>query len=49
MRPPSEIWLDEEALTAHFEAVKDRLKSGSGGDDSESIPTEQNELTKGLR
>lgn len=55
MRPPHEIWLDEDALADHFDAVKANLKAGrtgGGGDDEwESIPSagSQNELTKNLR
>lgn len=47
-RPPEEIWLNPEALNAHFEAVKARYASG----DDEEVPggeLAQNELTKGLK
>lgn len=51
MRPPEDIWLDEEALGDHFENVRQRVKSGdtSGGEDWEDIPQQQNELTAGIR
>jgi hypothetical protein len=51
-RPPEHMWLDEEALQAHWERVKARYSSqASGGSaDMEAIPTlDQNELTKDLR
>lgn len=48
-RPPEEIWLDDEALSDHFESVKNAMKSGSsGGSDMEPID-QQNEITRGLR
>jgi hypothetical protein len=44
------MWLDDEALTDHFENVKARMRSGATSDDGwEDIPTEQNELTRDLR
>ena len=49
-RPPREIWLDDEALDDHFQNLKARLRSGASQDDGwEDIPSEQNELTRGLR
>ena len=48
-QPPEHIWLDQEALNAHFESVMDRYRSPDG---NESVPDpdfEQNELTRGLR
>jgi hypothetical protein len=52
MRPPQEIWLDDEAIADHFDSVKARLSSGSGNagssEDWEEVPV-QNELTRGLR
>jgi hypothetical protein len=49
-QPPESIWLDNEALDAHFEAVKARYRSPrTAGEEMESVPLEQNELTKGLR
>lgn len=50
-QPPQHIWLDNEALNAHFDWVRDKYKSKSDG--VESVPDpgvlDQNELTKGLR
>jgi len=52
-QPPEEIWLDPEALTAHFADVKERWKAGSsGGKDWERIedaPMTENELAKEWR
>lgn len=51
-RPPERIWLDDEALNQHFGAIQERYRSGSGGEDWESIPDaefEQNEVTAGFR
>lgn len=48
MRPDESIWLDDEALTGHFELVKQRAEDKAGG--YEQIPDmEKNELTEGLR
>lgn len=46
-RPPTGIWLEDEALEAHFDEVRRRYRGGTGT--SESVPLEQNELTRGLR
>lgn len=45
--PPEEIWLDPEAVSDHFDRVKDKHKNP----DMESIdePTTQNELTAQIR
>lgn len=51
-QPPEEIWLDNEALTSHFQAVKEKWKAeyGSGsGDTVESAPMTDNELAKEWR
>jgi hypothetical protein len=53
-RPPERIWLDDKALSDHFEAVSERYRSPSGGgrSDWESIPGSdfaQNELTAQFR
>jgi hypothetical protein len=53
-RPPERIWLDDKALTAHFEAVSERYRhpGSSGGSDWETIPGQdfaQNELTAQYR
>lgn len=51
-RPPEEIWLDDEALSSHFDALRDKLRStgsGESNDEWESVPPAQNELTKDLR
>jgi hypothetical protein len=47
-RPPEEIWLDDEALSDHFEGVKAAMKAGTSGGDMEPID-QQNEFTRGLR
>lgn len=48
-QPPESIWLNNEALDAHFEAVKEKYRNPHGADEQEQVPLEQNELTKGLR
>lgn len=48
-RPPQDIWMDDEALNAHFEAVRTKLRRTSQGNDWEDIPGDQNELTKKIR
>lgn len=49
-QPPREIWLDDDALEAHFVGVKARREQRSGGRGTEQVPEmRQNELTKGLR
>lgn len=49
--PPEEIWLDDEALNAHFDDVRERWKSKGSGGQTEAVADvdEQNELTRGLR
>lgn len=46
-RPPREIWLDDDALEAHFNMIEARRNDGSGSEDVPDL--EQNEMTKGLR
>ncbi len=49
-QPPEAIWLNDQAITEHFDRVKARYESGMA-DDMEEVPQaplEQNELTKGL-
>lgn len=47
-QPPERIWLDEEAITEHFERVKARYGGGSAMEEVPQAPLEQNELTRGL-
>lgn len=50
-RPPESIWLDDDAITSHFEAIDQRRKSSTRGD-SVAVPQagmDQNELTAELR
>lgn len=46
-QPPEEIWLDSEAIAAHFESVHAKYRTGSD-DDVEAV-MDQNELTRDLR
>ncbi len=46
-RPPERIWLDDDALSAHFEAVNARYANPREADDVGALT--QNELTAGLR
>jgi hypothetical protein len=49
-RPPERIWLNDDELTAHFEAVENRRSQGAAG--IEAVPAadmEQNELTADFR
>lgn len=47
-QPPERIWLDPEALEAHFDEVRRKRKSKSSG--TEKVPDlQQNELTKDLQ
>lgn len=50
-RPPEGIWLDSEAVSEHFEGVRQRYSSGKGGSGGqEPVPQlDQNELTRDLR
>lgn len=52
-RPDERIWLDDEALNQHFDALHARYRSsGDRGEEWESVPSgdlEQNEFTKGFR
>lgn len=50
--PPQHLWLDDEAITEHFERVRERRTSGHSTSDLESVPQpelEQNELTAQYR
>lgn len=47
-RPPESIWLNDDALTEHFERVKESYGSTSADDMDDVVPLSQNELTKGL-
>jgi hypothetical protein len=45
-RPPERIWLDDEALEAHWNSVTARREAGSRGVEAvPAAPLEQNELT----
>jgi hypothetical protein len=49
-RPPESIWLDDEAVSAHFDGVEQKRNSSIKG--SEPVPAagmDQNELTAELR
>jgi hypothetical protein len=49
-RPPERIWLDDEALEAHWSSVTARREAGSRGVESvPAAPLEQNELTRDLK
>lgn len=49
-QPPEAIWLDDEALSEHFQRVRERYASPSGTSTADDVaPLEQNELTRGLR
>lgn len=50
-RPPERIWMDDEALSEHFERVRGRYRSDSRGPEWEEIPgdLQQNALTTNLR
>lgn len=50
-QPPQEIWLDPEAIEAHFQYVHEKYANSSSGDESVPDPSawSDNELTKGLR
>lgn len=48
-QPPEHIWLDPEALSQHFDRVRERYKSGSAGQTpigDQDLDT--NELTREL-
>jgi frataxin-like iron-binding protein CyaY len=49
-QPPEAIWLDSEALDAHFTQIRAKWKHTAGtGEELETVPLDQNELTRGLR
>lgn len=49
-QPPRYIWLDDEALEAHFNEVKAKWESGGGGNQNDDEPELlQNEATRGLK
>jgi hypothetical protein len=50
-QPSEDIWLDDKALSEHFESVraKYRSKYGKDSEDVPDAPMEQNELTASLR
>lgn len=49
-RPPESIWLDDDALTSHFEAVDQRRDAGIRGETLvPQAAMDQNELTADLR
>ena len=51
-QPAEELWLDSDALAMHFDAVKERWKSGSSGEEWETIDgggMQENDLAKDIR
>lgn len=48
-QPPERIWLNDEAIAAHFERIHEKYSTGSGTEMVEVADLDQNELTKGLR
>jgi hypothetical protein len=48
-RPAEEIWLDDEALAAHWDAVNERHRSSSGVEAVPQADMQQNELTADFR
>lgn len=48
-QPPEEIWLDQEALSAHFDSVREKWAAGSSGDAVQDAPMTENELAKEWR
>lgn len=46
-QPSRDIWMNSDALESHFQALRDRYRGGNR--EVESIPLDQNELTRGLR
>lgn len=47
--PSEDIWLDQEALNDHFERLKEKYSSNSGGEPMEIVELDQNELTRDLK
>lgn len=50
-QPPEEIWLDSDAIAAHFEQVRSKYRSQAEGVEDVPDPDawSENELTKGWR
>jgi hypothetical protein len=52
-QPPEAIWLDDDAIAAHFERLRDKYASGSGGPGWEPVPAgtdeTENALAKAIR
>lgn len=50
-RPPQTMWMDPEALSVHFEQVRQKYAAKAGGnwEPVQDVPMVENELTKGLR
>lgn len=53
-RPPEHLWLDDEALSSHWENVEQKREQKWGSGSSEAVPEangplEQNELTAGFK
>lgn len=50
-QPPEEIWLDQEAIEAHWETVKARWRAKAGGEEplEERSPMMDNELAREWR
>lgn len=50
-QPPEQIWLDPEAIQAHFEGVKEKYDTQAAGQEAVADPGDlaENEAVKGLR
>lgn len=49
-RPPEQIWLDDEAITIHFEQVEARREAKYKGESvPEATDMQRNELTEHFR
>lgn len=48
-QPPEEIWLDPEAIAAHFETVREKYEQKAQGVEVPEGDLADNEITRGLR
>lgn len=48
-QPPEDIWLDQEALNDHFQRLKEKYSSNSGGEPMQLVDLDQNEMTRDLK
>lgn len=48
-QPPEQIWLNPEALNAHFERISREAKGSGGREPVEQVPMMENEYTSSLR